>query len=275
MDSHSQASNSQPVLEYTGERMVPELTEFDTFWEHIYRYRFACQFVAGRRVLDIACGEGYGAHALSRAGSSNVIGVDISAEACQHAHLKYGLDARRGNAIDIPLPSGSVDVVVSFETIEHISEPGRFLAECRRVLASKGMLVISTPNKAVYAESREANPFHCHEMTEEEFVQALGAQFRSIKIYSQRPKAVAWWSPRVLATQRPWARHIPGYYRLRKAFMPRIATDCLDSRIRSSAVELVLTKDSFLTGLMNPFAVRPRSSAAQERPFYFVAIAQL
>ena len=164
-------ADSLPVMEYTGERMVPELTEFDTFWEHIYRYRFASRFVMGRRVLDIACGEGYGAHALSRAGAVSVIGVDVSDEACRHARLKYGLDARCGNAMDIPLPTGSVDVVVSFETIEHVPQPERFLAECRRVLAPEGTLVVSTPNKAVHAESGHQNPYHCKEMTEEEFAQ--------------------------------------------------------------------------------------------------------
>ena len=169
MADPSKEPDLPPVLEYTGERMVPELTDFNTFWEHIYRYRFARQFVLGRRILDIACGEGYGAHALSRAGAASVIGVDVSDEVCRHARLKYGLDARCGNAMDIPLPAGSVDVVVSFETIEHVPEPEQFLAECRRVLTPQGTLVVSTPNKAVYSEFGRRNPFHCKEMTEEEF----------------------------------------------------------------------------------------------------------
>src|SRR5687767_6601798 len=99
----------EDCMEDTGERMLPETTSAVTFWEHIYRYRFAARFVRGRRVLDIACGEGYGAAALLRAGAASVIGVDISEEACEHARQKYGIDARPGSAEQIPLPSQAVD----------------------------------------------------------------------------------------------------------------------------------------------------------------------
>src|SRR5437667_10028853 len=114
------------ALEDTGERMIPESTPAAPFWEHIYRYRFATRFVRGRRVLDIACGEGYGAAALARAGAARVIGIDLSEEACEHARQKYGVDARSGDAHRIPLPDRSVDVIVSFETIEHLNTPAAF-----------------------------------------------------------------------------------------------------------------------------------------------------
>src|SRR6266478_574902 len=126
--------------------MVPEKADKDTFWEHIYRYRFATQFVAGRTVLDIACGEGYGAAALSEAGATKVVGVDISPETCLHATQKYGIETRIGAGEKIPLDSSSIDVVVSFETIEHVRNPKVFLDECHRVLRPNGSLVISTPN---------------------------------------------------------------------------------------------------------------------------------
>src|SRR5437868_8858698 len=100
-------------LDFTGERMVPERAGSETFWEHIYRYRFATGFVRNKRVLDIACGEGYGTAALLQAGAASVIGVDISADVCDHARRKYGIDARPGNALNIPLPGQSVDVVIS------------------------------------------------------------------------------------------------------------------------------------------------------------------
>src|SRR6266576_1247061 len=79
-------------LAYTGERMIPEKAESATFWEHIYRYRFATRYVRNKRVLDIACGEGYGSFGLLRAGSASVVGVDISEEACANARQKYGID---------------------------------------------------------------------------------------------------------------------------------------------------------------------------------------
>src|SRR5271168_5208728 len=131
------------VMDPTDERMVPESAGAPTFWEHVYRYAFATHFVAGKRVLDIACGEGYGAAALQKAGAARVIGVDVSESACRHACSKYGLDARPGTAEKIPLPDSSVDVIVSFETIEHVPNPIGFLDECARILTPGGRLIIS------------------------------------------------------------------------------------------------------------------------------------
>src|SRR5690349_799341 len=131
------------VLEPTAERMVPENSDLFTFWEHVYRYAFASRFVSGKRVLDIACGEGYGAAALQKAGAAQVIGVDISEAVCLHARNKYGIDARPGTAEQIPLLDRSIDVIVSFETIEHVPDPHRFLDECVRILVPGGRLIIS------------------------------------------------------------------------------------------------------------------------------------
>ena len=144
--------NIEPlVLDPTDERMIPESAGAGTFWEHIYRYAFACRHVEGKRVLDIACGEGYGSSALQKAGAANVIGVDISESTCAHAREKYRLDARQGRAELIPLHDNCVEVVVSFETIEHVPDPGAFLDECVRVLKPGGIIIISTPNKDVYS----------------------------------------------------------------------------------------------------------------------------
>ena len=91
------AATLSPALENNAERMVPESSGSFTFWEHVYRYAFACRLAEGKRVLDVACGEGYGAAALRKAGAAQVIGVDISEEVCLHARRKYGLDARAGS----------------------------------------------------------------------------------------------------------------------------------------------------------------------------------
>ena len=110
-------------MEYTGERMVPEGADAYTFWEHIYRYRFAAAWVEGKNVLDIACGEGYGTAAMLRSGAASVIGVDVSPEACEHAARRYGIKTRLGDAQNVPLENASVDTIISFETIEHVSRP--------------------------------------------------------------------------------------------------------------------------------------------------------
>lgn len=262
-------------LEYTGERMVPEAADRFTFWEHVYRYAFACRFVAGKKVLDIACGEGYGAAALLKAGAETVVGVDVSNEACIHARERYGIDTRTGNAEDIPMPDASVNVVVSFETIEHVPEPLRFLRECARVLAVGGTLIISTPNKDVYSGSGTTpNPFHRSEMTEKEFVAALSEKFRRVRLYTQRPRSASWWSLRKLALDtKPEAT---GIERLRRSaqfrWFRRAVYDPTPDE-RSSAVRLILQATHECRNPLNGYAVRSWRGGAFEQPTYFVATA--
>jgi SAM-dependent methyltransferase len=261
----------------TGERMVPETSGVATFWEHIYRYRFATRFVPGRRVLDIACGEGYGSAALLRAGAASVIGVDISEETCDHARGKYGIDARVGSAECIPLPNGSIDTVVSFETIEHVERPDAFLDECVRVLTPHGTLVLSTPNREAFAELGNENPFHCSEMTEEEFLALLAPRFEWWELYTQRPRSAAWWSAGSLAAERsPWLGG-RGFGRVRSLFAPLCAEfrGQVDAELRQRAVDLVLTREDRLVAPLNPYVIRRRSTRGGERPYYFVAVARV
>jgi len=255
------------------ERMVPEDAHARIFWEHIGRYRFARRFVRGKRVLDVACGEGYGAAGLAKAGAASVVGVDISAETCENARSKYGLDARVGDAQHIPLPDQSVDVVVSFETIEHVDDPSAFVRECARVLVANGVLVVSTPNRPVYSADGASNPFHRKEFSESEFTELLGTYFRQVTLYTQFPQTAAPWSMRSLPAERsPWLR-IRGFWRLSAWFCPAIRSH-INPAIRASADNAVLGNDRFPASLFNPFLVRPRSEKSGERPYVFVAIAE-
>lgn len=260
-----------------GERMVPEISDGSTFWEHVYRYAFARRFVKGKQVLDVACGEGYGAAALRRAGAARVIGVDISEDACRHARQRYGLDARASSAEKIPLANASIDVVISFETIEHVPDPISFLDECTRVLKSEGKLIISTPNKAVYSgPGQPSNPHHCSEMTEDEFLSALRSRFQHIKLYSQHPHWAPWWSLRTLsADESPWDR-VPLFRRLRRSAQFRLFPVRLSGpspEQRSTAVEQVLHLRRTWYSPLFPYAVRPLNKRSRERSFYFVATA--
>lgn len=263
-----------PPMEYTGERMVPEACEADTFWEHVYRYRFAARYAKGKRVLDVACGEGYGAHALERAGARSVIGVDISEEACAHARRKYGLDARSGDAAHLPLDDGCVDLVTSFETIEHVPDPAVFLGEIDRVLAPDGVLVLSTPNRDVYGAKGEPNPFHCSELTLDEFVGLLAPRFPRYALYTQVPKTAAWWSIRALAAREsPW-REVKGYWRLRKLLSPGHGWESVPAADREDPDRVVLGSRPAFFELLNPFAIRPYRPALSEQPYYFLAVAR-
>ena len=247
---------SENVTLFT-ERMVPEEAHARIFWEHIERYRFARNFVTGKRVLDIACGEGYGAAALARAGAASVVGVDISDEVCEHARRKYGLDARAGDAQAIPLPDRSIDVIVSFETIEHVPHPAGFIQECDRVLVPDGTLIVSSPNRPVYRLEGGTNPYHQIEFDEQEFMDLLSLQFGEIRLFSQFPQSAAWWSVRSLAAERsPWMS-IKGFWRLSSWFCPAIRTD-LSSAARDAAAELILSRCGFPRSLFNPYLVRPR-----------------
>ncbi len=275
MDVSGPKPKTPLVHEPTDERMVPESAELTRFWEHVYRYAFACHFVKGKRVLDIACGEGYGAAALQKAGAARVIGVDISEAVCIHARSKYGIDARPGTAEQIPLGEGSVDVVVSFETIEHVPHPDRFLNECVRVLATGGRLIISTPNKDVYGQT-VPNPYHCSEMKEEEFTAALRSRFHDCRFYTQRPTTAAWWSLRTLACEdTPWKR-VWGFQRVRRAiqctFVPQ-AVNPPTTVQRKSVSDLILSLERAPRPLFNPFVLRPQRDWNRENPTYFVATA--
>lgn len=263
------------TLEATIERMVPESSDRFTFWEHVYRYAFACRFAAGNRVLDVACGEGYGAAALLKAGAAHVVGVDVSEEVCEHARRKYGLDARAGSAENIPLADSSFGLVVSFETIEHVPNPAVFLDECTRTLVPGGTLIISTPNKDVYSRPGvPVNQYHCSEMTEKEFMSALGARFRKISLYTQRPYSTGWWSTRIFASD--LGPRQPSFARFRRSaqfrFFPKAVYDPTSEQ-RISVVEEILGASRSRTSPFNPYAVLPRRKWTSERPTYFIATA--
>jgi 2-polyprenyl-3-methyl-5-hydroxy-6-metoxy-1,4-benzoquinol methylase len=271
----SATSDNSLVLEPTGERMVPENSDLFTFWEHVYRYAFASRFVSGKRVLDIACGEGYGAAALQKAGAAQIIGVDISEAVCLHARSKYGLDARPGTAEQIPLPDRSVDVIISFETIEHVPDPHRFLGECVRILVPGGKLVISTPNKRIYGQNGK-NPYHCSEMTPEEFACALNSRFHDPRFYTQRPHSAAWWSPRTLACENPPWGSIRGSRRLRRLFQRWTFPEGIQGPTeeqRRSAIEIVMKVAASWPLPLNHYVVRPQRMWHREKSVYMVAVA--
>jgi|GEM_PF-778503 len=283
IERHSSGNNQmKPVMEFTGERMVPEGADPTTFWEHIYRYRFARRFVTSKTVLDIACGEGYGSAALLRAGAARVTGVDVSEATCLHAATKYGTSAVCGNAENIPVATNSIDVVVSFETIEHLLEPEKFVLECWRVLKPGGVLVISTPNRPVYNHSdlsvgpKEPNPFHEIEYSYQEFIALLRLRFNLMRVYSQWPRTISRWSPYSLsAYEYPW-EGARGFWRLRQVLREKTCYHLwndITSEIRASSVELICSTDSFLASMVNPYCVKPFHLRSREEPRYFVIVA--
>ena len=169
-------------LEFTGERFVPGIAG-EIAHEHWHRYAFARRYVAGKRVVDVACGEGYGSALLAGVAAA-VTGIDIDAGAIAHARASYAGIANvrfeEGSAAALPLPDASVDVVVSFETIEHLprEDQPRMLAEIARVLGRDGVLVLSAPNPVEYSTARSyRNPFHRHEPDRAELEALINGAF--------------------------------------------------------------------------------------------------
>lgn len=166
--------------------MIPEHNQGDlVYGEHLVRYLFAAQFVRGKTVLDVACGSGYGTALLARHQAESVAGLDNSREAVEYAQQHYALpnvSFTLGNAEQLPFPDASFDVVVSFETIEHVREYEVFLQELKRVLKPTGLLILSTPNKDVYPAG---NPFHIKEFRIPELEQLLGNYFSNVRLEYQ------------------------------------------------------------------------------------------
>jgi len=177
------------MIEFTGERFVP--TEHGVIrQEHLHRYAWCLPLVEGKDVLDVASGEGYGSAMLASKARS-VRGVDISHDAVNHAAERYAalgnLQYLQGSAAAIPLADDSVDVVVSFETIEHLLEQDEMMAEIRRVLRPDGILVMSSPNKEVYSDQAGYhNDYHVKELYLNEFRALLEKYFPAVELSGHR-----------------------------------------------------------------------------------------
>ena len=179
-----------PILPFTGERFTPECVR-EIWYEHMHRYAYAATFCAGRRVLDAACGEGYGSALLARAGA-DVLGVDLSAITITHAQQRYAdLAGLRFAQADVTaldqFPDASFDAIVSFETLEHVHAQERMLAGFRRMLAPGGCLLISSPDKRTYSDLRDyRNEFHVRELYRDELEALLRAEFPALRILAQK-----------------------------------------------------------------------------------------
>lgn len=176
-------------MEFTGERLVPGKVDLELEVEHMNRYIFAQSLVNDKKVLDAACGLGYGSEILAEK-ADKVFGVDISEDAILYAKNNYrmkNLDFKVADIEKLPFENDFFDVVVSFETIEHIDceKQKSFLSEIKRVLKDDGLLVISTPNREVY-KKREKNQFHVAELSVEEFKQILDDNFRNVQLFCQK-----------------------------------------------------------------------------------------
>lgn len=179
---------SEP-LPFTGERFTPECVR-EIWYEHWHRYAWVARHARGRCVLDAACGEGYGTALLARH-AAHATGVDLSPDAVAHAKSRYAapnLEYREGDATALDsLPDASFDLIVSFETLEHVDAQARMVAGFARLLAPGGLLVLSSPDKHTYSElAGHRNEFHVRELYRDELLALLAPHFPHVRLLGQK-----------------------------------------------------------------------------------------
>jgi len=182
------AAPDPPPLAFTGERFTPECVR-EMHYEHWHRYAWAAALVAGRDVLDCACGEGYGSRLLAESAAS-VSGVDIDPATVEHARARYGqenLEFHAASALSLPFDDDRFDSVVSFETLEHLAEHDALMQEFRRVLKPSGFVLISSPDRKTYSDDTGyVNEFHVRELYRDEFEDLLGRYFPNYRLFGQK-----------------------------------------------------------------------------------------
>lgn len=173
---------------WTGERLETFINDQTTI-EHLHRYSIALSVVKGKKVLDIASGEGYGSNLLAQ-NAQMVKGVDIDVRTIENAQKKYvreNLEFTIGSTSSIPFMDSFFDVVVSFETIEHHDQHIEMMNEIKRVLKKDGILIISSPERLNYSDKRNfKNMFHVKELYENEFKELVNNYFVNSAFYFQK-----------------------------------------------------------------------------------------
>jgi 2-polyprenyl-3-methyl-5-hydroxy-6-metoxy-1,4-benzoquinol methylase len=244
-----------PSLELTGERTLPDVPE-ENYWfrRHLVVYEWIAARVGGQRVIDMACGEGYGSDVLARSAAS-VVGVDANPQAHEHARLRYCRANLRFERDLVDTFSEPADAVVFLQTIEHLQDPGATLAHFRTLVGggAAGTVFVSTPNVLTLAPkgaSRSGNPWHVHEYRAEEFAALCEGHFSDVQMF--------------------------GLFHARKLraheFALRLGWDTVHAK-------LGLTKrfyDWFTPAISGTdFAIRPAAEASLEKALDFLAVCRV
>jgi SAM-dependent methyltransferase len=176
-----------PPLPLTGERTLPDVPE-ENYWyrRHLVVYEWIASRTAGRRVVDMACGEGYGSDLMAARGAASVVGIDANPEAHEHARLRYVRPNLRFERDLVEAFAEPCDAVVFLQTIEHVQDPGAILEHFKSMLASPGLVFVSTPNLLTLAPpgaEKSDNPWHVKEYRAEEFRELCEAHFGQVELF--------------------------------------------------------------------------------------------
>ena len=175
-----------PPLVLDGERTLPDVPE-ENYWfrRHLAVYVWVARQVAGLRVIDMGCGEGYGADLLA-AGAATVVGVEANPDAFEHARLRYRRPNLRFARAMVETYAEPCDAIVLLQTIEHLRDPGAVLEHFAAMLAPGGAVFVTTPNVLTLAPpgaARSDNPWHVHEYRAEEFRTLCRAHYSRVDLY--------------------------------------------------------------------------------------------
>jgi 2-polyprenyl-3-methyl-5-hydroxy-6-metoxy-1,4-benzoquinol methylase len=174
-----------PPLPLTGERTLPDVPE-ENYWyrRHLVVYQWIAARVGGLRVVDMACGEGYGSDLLAGAAAS-AVGVDANPEAHEHARLRYTRPNLRFERDLVEGFSEPCDAVTFLQTIEHVEDAGAILEHFKSLLSPGGVAYVSTPNLLTLAPpgaAKSDNPWHVHEYRAQEFRRLCEAHFPRVEL---------------------------------------------------------------------------------------------
>jgi SAM-dependent methyltransferase len=239
-----------PPLELTGERTLPDVPE-ENYWfrRHLVVYEWIAARAGGLRVIDMACGEGYGVAVLART-ASFVTGVDANPEAHEHARLRYRRPNVRFERALVEAFGESADAVVFLQTIEHLPDPGAALIRFRSLVGEEGSVYVSTPNVLTLAPrgaSRSGNPWHVHEYRREEFERLCREHFERVELY--------------------------GLFHARKLRVHELALRCGWDRVHAALGLTGLFYGRFTPAIaVSDFALRAAGEADLERALDFLAV---
>lgn len=243
-------AQKQSGMKFSGERFIPCNNATNGELEHTQRYLFATEYCKDKVVLDIASGEGFGTFYLSQV-AHEVAGVDVDMECIDLAKEKYGQNKKitfsQGTCEEIPYPDGYFDVVVSFETIEHLEECNQdiFLREIKRVLKHDGLLIISSPEHNVFQHVAPDYPFHKHELSRSQLIDALSSGFKSLRVLSQNSFFCSWLQDETTDTCCIWEQNGQGELIKRKILPDLTYIICLASNSQLPLTQSQLYLDSY------------------------------
>jgi 2-polyprenyl-3-methyl-5-hydroxy-6-metoxy-1,4-benzoquinol methylase len=205
--------------EHKLERWLPGFTDMNTDYDHRQRYDWVTQFAKNKSVLDIASGAGFGSYLLATKGEAkSVLGCDIEHEAVKYASIKYNHNVLHYEQQDATLldKNQKFDVIVSFETIEHIADTEKYLEKMAQHLSVNGLFIVSTPISSVEIDNQPKNPFHVKEWGFNKFQEILQPTFKIEKIYLQ------------LHPPRPYTRFDAIYHRFFLRNKPKKRTEIIE-----------------------------------------------